>query len=197
MNDDGRMRRGPILPWSLLVFAVLVLFAAPPAVAANAVVIRAGAEVRSAPYTVAPLIGHLDANTTLTAGDRAENGWRRVRLPSGVFGFVADDALRIESPAPAPTPIAAPAQPPQAIAAPELARDVIPARVKVFELTLRAAPDASAPVLGVLPDGTLLTVSPVAQNGWRRTRLPDGRAAYVADAGLDFGPAPQAVPSAA
>ena len=83
--------------------------------AANAAAIRSGAEVHSAPYAVAPVIGHLELDASLTADDWPENGWRRVRLPSGVFGFVADDALRVEVPPPvaaAPAPPAPPATPP-------------------------------------------------------------------------------------
>jgi|GEM_PF-2050136 len=186
MPDDGDMRRRAAVLGSSLACAALVLLAADPAMAAKAVVIRSGADVHSAPFAVAPAIGHLDLDATLTADDQAKDGWRRVRLPSGVYGFVADDALRIEAPS---SPAVTPAQPPAAAPPP----DAIPARVKVLELTVRAAPDASAPVLSVLSTGTLLTVSPSATDGWRRTRLPDGRAAYVADAGLDFGPAPQAV----
>jgi hypothetical protein len=40
------------------------------------------------------------------------------------------------------------------------------------------------------------TVSPDAHDGWRRTRLPDGQTAYVANAGLDFGASPDEAVSA-
>jgi SH3-like domain-containing protein len=178
-----------------VVATAIVLFAG-PAGAATAVVLRAGAEVRSAPFAVAPVVAHLELDATLPADDQPTNGWRRVRLPNGTFGFVADDALRVEaSPArPAAAPAAAATPTPASTTA---APDVVAARVKVLELTARTQPDTAAPVLRVFPSGALLTVAPSAENGWRRTRLPDGQTAYVAEAGLDFGPAPEATATSA
>ncbi len=95
-------------------------------------------------------------------------------------------APSVSPPSPAPPAVPAPAP------APDTSHDNVPARVKVLELTVRAAPSADAPVLRVLPSGTLLNVSPGQRDGWRRTRLPDGQLGYVANAGLDFGPSPAA-----
>ena len=167
-----------------LAIGVAALLAAARSVAAPAVVLRANVEVRSAPNSVAQVVAHLDQNAAVTADDRAVHGWRGVTLSSGVSGFVLDGALRIEVPAPAP-----PAPAPDAT--PDSSRDVVPARVNVFELTARAAPNTAAPVLHVFTNGALLIVSPTEQDGWRRTRLPDGQTAYVANAGLAFGASPQ------
>jgi SH3-like domain-containing protein len=164
---------------------VLALLAASTALAATAVATRANVEVHSAPFGVAPVIGHLDLDAKVTVDDQASNGWRRVRLSNGPYGFVLDDALRVEGAAPVAAPAVTATSAPRA---PDAAPEVVAARVKVFELTARAAPDSSAAVLRVLPTGTLLTVSPAEHEGWRRTRLPDGQTAYVAEAGLDFGP---------
>jgi len=190
--------------WVMIVATATVLFAG-PAAAATVVVLRADAVARSAPFAVAPVVAHLDAGYTLTADDQPTNGWRRVRLPHGTFGFVVDDALQVQAspPPPAPAPsaahLAAPVTAPVALPpspSPALP-DLVAARVKVFELTVRAQPSAAAPVLRVLPSGALLTVAAQAENGWRRTRLSDGQTAYVAEAGLDFGPAPEVTAPAA
>jgi hypothetical protein len=189
--DDALMSNRAVARWRSLVFAATMTLFAGRAVAATAVVTRAGAEVRSAPFAVAPVVGHLDLNATLTADDQPTNGWRRVRLSNGTFGFVADEALRVEPPPASPAAEVKPAAPSIAPAPAPATASLVAARVKVFELTARTQPDASAPVLRVFPNGALLTVAPSAENGWRRTPLPDGQTAYVAEAGLDFGPAPQ------
>jgi len=173
--------------WATVIIATALLSPGAPAMAAKAVALRAHAEVRSAPFAIAPIIGYLDLDATVTADDQATNGWRRVRLPNGVFGFVADSVLGVGAIATAPAPAAA--QP--AASVPPALPQLVAARVKVFELTARAQPAASAVVLRVFPNGALLTVAPRADNGWRRTQLPDGQTAYLAEAGLDFGPAPE------
>ncbi|HLK88768.1 MAG TPA: SH3 domain-containing protein [Polyangia bacterium] len=114
----------------------------------------------------------------------------------------ADPGAAVAAPVAPTTPVPAPAAaPPPAPAAataavPDTSHDNVPARVKVLELTARAAPSADAPVLRVLPSGTLLNVSPGQKDGWRRTRLPDGQLGYVAGAGLELGPSPPSVSTA-
>ncbi|HXU61513.1 MAG TPA: hypothetical protein VN962_07430 [Polyangia bacterium] len=190
MNDRAFPRLG-----TLILVAAALLVAA-PALAETAVVVREGAEVRSAPFRRAPVLSRLQLNTNVTVDDQPANGWRRVQLPSGTFGFVLDEALRVGGPASPPAPAPDPDPAPESAepaAPPEPPPVLVAARVNVFELTARAQPNASAPVIQVFPNGTLLTVGPPGENGWRQTRLPDGQIVYVAEAGLDFGPAPQAL----
>jgi hypothetical protein len=65
-----------------------------------------------------------------------------------------------------------------ALAAPQLAY-ARPAVVRVFEAEARAAPTTDAPVVHRFPEGTELSVSEEAQEGWRRVRLPDGSTGWI------------------
>jgi hypothetical protein len=161
-----------------LAVGVATLLAAAWSVAAPAVVIRENVAVHAAPNGGSPIVAHLEQDAAVTADDQAANRWRRVTLSSGVSGFVPDDTLRIEAPAP------------------NRSRRVLAARVNAFELPAHAAPNTTAPVLHVFTNGALLTVSPDAHEGWRSTRLPDGQTAYVANAGLDLGGSPNESASA-
>lgn len=172
-----------------LAIGVATLLAAAWSVAAPAVVIRENVAVHAAPNGGSPIVAHLEQDAAVTADDQATNRWRRVTLSSGASGFVPDDTLRIEAPAPAP-PV------PATVPAPNTSRRVLAARVNAFELPAHAAPNTTAPVLHVFTNGALLTVSPDAHDGWRSTRLPDGQTAYVADVGLDFGASPHESASA-
>ena len=78
------------------------------ALAAPAVVKR-NTEARSAPFAVAPLVEDLHAGLEVSADETPANGWRRVQLPSGKFGFVHDDDVEVELPRPAAP--AAPVEP--------------------------------------------------------------------------------------
>jgi hypothetical protein len=143
--------------------------------AAVGVVTKLEAEAHSAPFDVAPIVYRLQLGNKVSADDQAKDGWRRVRLSDGTFAFVRDAELQIEPSPPAGAPPAgAPTAPP------------LRATVKVLELTARAAPSADAPVLQVLPQGTVLAVSSVVTNGWREAHLADGRPVYLADAGLEM-----------
>lgn len=53
--------------------------------------------------------------------------------------------------------------------------------MKVFEANARAAPDANAAVVQVLPEKTEVSVSEELTNGWRRVRLQDGKTAFIRD----------------
>jgi hypothetical protein len=172
-----------------LAIGVATLLAAARSIAAPAVVIRENVAVHSAPNGGSPIVAHLEQDAAVTADDRTANRWRRVTLSSGVSGFVPDDTLRIEAPAPTPPT-------PASVTASNTSRRVLAARVNVFELPAHAAPNTTAPVLHVFMNGELLTVSPDAHDGWRSTRLPDGQTAYVSNAGLDFGGSPHESTSA-
>jgi hypothetical protein len=68
-----------------------------------------------------------------------------------------------------------------------------PAVVKVFEADARAAPDAKAAVVQVLPEKTEVSVSEEITNGWRRVRLQDGKTAFIRDEDVRLASASTAV----
>src|SRR6185312_5771790 len=132
MNDRAFPRLG-----TLILVAAALLVAA-PALAETAVVVREGAEVRSAPFRRAPVLSRLQLSTNVTVDDQPANGWRRVQLPSGTFGFVLDEALRVGGPASPPAPAPDPDPAPESAepaAPPEPPPVLVAARVNVFELT--------------------------------------------------------------
>jgi hypothetical protein len=80
------------------------------AAAAPAVVTR-DTEARSAPFNVAPVVETLAPGAKLDAEEQPSNGWRRVRLPDGKFGFVRDADVAVDLSQAAPPPKPAPAAP--------------------------------------------------------------------------------------
>lgn len=68
-----------------------------------------------------------------------------------------------------------------------------PAVVKVFEANARAAPDAKAAVVQVLPEKAEVSVSEEVTNGWRRVRLQDGKTAFIRDEDVRLASASTAV----
>jgi SH3-like domain-containing protein len=156
--------------------------------AADAVVVAPESVVRTAPFDVAPEMARIHAGDKLQADDQAQGAWRRVKLADGRYGLVHDADLQVTA-APPPSAPAAAAPPPSAVAA---APTPVGARVNVFEVAARAAPSPDAPAVRVFAKGSTLVVSTEVQNGWRRVELPDGRAAFVADAALELVAAPPA-----
>jgi Bacterial SH3 domain len=56
-----------------------------------------------------------------------------------------------------------------------------PAAVSVFEANVHAEPNAQSEKLSTLNEDTRISVSEVASDGWRKTRLPDGQVGWIED----------------
>jgi hypothetical protein len=67
------------------------------AAAAPSEVVR-NADARSAPFTVAPVVGSVTVGERVDADEQPSNGWRRVHLPNGKTGFVPDDSVKVVAP---------------------------------------------------------------------------------------------------
>jgi hypothetical protein len=83
--------------------------------AAPAVVTAPQTDAHSAPFPVAPVVDTVHAGDKLSADETATNGWRRVQLPSGKFGFVPDTDIKVDLPPKVtqkPPVVRAPATPP-------------------------------------------------------------------------------------
>lgn len=103
----------------LSLVAALALGSSSVAAAAPSVTTQ-DTSARSAPFKVAPVLRALEAGTHVVADDVATNGWRRIELPDGRFGFVPDGDVKVDpSWVPPPKPAPAPAAPPEASAPPE------------------------------------------------------------------------------
>jgi hypothetical protein len=119
MAPHAHQRRG------LSLVAALALASSSVAMAAPAVTTR-NTTVRSAPFKVAPVIKELEPGAQVSADEEATNGWRRVELSGGKFGYVPDVDVKIDptwvkpvAPKPAPVVAAPPAEPAPAAAAAE------------------------------------------------------------------------------
>jgi SH3-like domain-containing protein len=83
------------------------------------------------------------------------------------------------------------------LAASPIAAVAEPATVRVFEAPAREAPDPAARVVHVFVEGAAVSVSEVAEQGWRRVRLPDGSSAWLPEEALALGAGPVPAPAAA
>lgn len=90
------------------------------------VVLAPGAEVRTAPYLVSPLLLNLRAGDLLSLSDRVNDGWRRVQIPDGRTGYVQDTQVRIEARASPPRGSADVAASPSASTNPQSATSATP-----------------------------------------------------------------------
>jgi hypothetical protein len=130
---------------------------------------RAGANVRAAPRTDAPLLVRLDAGASLRVTGRMQTSghdWFRVALPDRRSGFVREDVVAKGSQTPSVHDYA-PASPMSAG----------PLGAKV-----RAAPSTDARLIAHLAAGTPLAVTGRAQasgHSWFRVLLPDNRWGFV------------------
>ena len=61
-----------------------------------ALITASPAEVRTAPYVVAPLLTRLEAGQRISASSAAANGWRTVMLPDRRIGYLQEAAVRVE-----------------------------------------------------------------------------------------------------
>jgi hypothetical protein len=150
-----------------------------PSRGAEAVVTAGESQVRTAPFAVAPVLARVHAGDRLPADDQAHDGWRRVRLPDGRYGYLGEPDVHVSGIAPPPAPAAMPEAAP--------ARQEVTARVDVLELGVRSAPAADAPVLRVLSQNTRVVVLADVKDGWRHVELSDGQRGFVAEAGLKVG----------
>lgn len=82
-------RRGLSLVAALALGSSSVAAAAPSVTTQNT-------SARSAPFKVAPVLQGLEAGTHVVADDVATNGWRRIELPDGRFGFVPDADVKVD-----------------------------------------------------------------------------------------------------
>jgi len=57
--------------------------------------VRSAAEVRTAPFQVAPVVHRFVAGDRITVSSEVHDGWRRVALPGG-FAYVEDAAVTID-----------------------------------------------------------------------------------------------------
>jgi hypothetical protein len=62
------------------------------------------AEVRTAPFLVAPLLTTLVPGQSVSVSASATDGWRHAMLPDGRLGYVLDAAVRLSSPPSPPSP---------------------------------------------------------------------------------------------
>jgi hypothetical protein len=76
----------------------------PALFAGEAIVTAPDVVVRTAPFEVAPELGHVHAGDKLWADDQPLDAWRRVRLPDGRFGLVHDVDIKVTVMAPPPKP---------------------------------------------------------------------------------------------
>jgi hypothetical protein len=65
---------------------------------AAATVGATAAEVRTAPFLVAPLLTTLAPGQSVSVSASATDGWRHAMLPDGRLGYVLDAAVRLSSP---------------------------------------------------------------------------------------------------
>jgi hypothetical protein len=166
----------------------------------------AGLRLRAEPSTEAEVIGTLDEGAEVEAtGEQREEGgylWRRVQTPQG-DGWVADEFLApassagtgedrdadAGSEAPAPTSEPASATSPSPTPTGDM---FVVSGTEGDGLRLRESPSATAEVIDVLPEGTLVeaTGDQSEEEGrlWRRVQAPQGDG-WVADEFL--APAPQ------
>ena len=63
----------------------------------HAIVRASTAEIRTAPFNVAPVVTVLAGGQALLVGSVATDGWRRATLPDGRFGYVQDAQLQTEA----------------------------------------------------------------------------------------------------
>jgi len=100
---------------SLLAFVLLALPATVPAAPATISVFEA--QVHASPDRSSPVVHTFPENTRVSVSEEAVNGFRRVRLPDGKTGYVAETdltlaAVRPPAPAPPPPPAFEPPPPP-------------------------------------------------------------------------------------
>jgi hypothetical protein len=88
------------------------------AFAAPATVRAFEAPAHSAPDPSSPIVYTFTESARLSVSDDVTNGFRRVRLPNGAVGWVADSLVALEARAAPPPPSAAPPPPPYAGAPP-------------------------------------------------------------------------------
>lgn len=175
MVATGSRRRGALLTGAVVCGCMVLC--APAVRAGEAVVTAPVAVVRTAPFDVAPVLTQVHAGDKLTADDLPLGTWRRVKLPDGRVGVVHDADVKVTPGPPAAPSAALPAAP---FATEASSPREVKARVAVFEVGLREAPSAAAPVLKVLAQGAELVVSGDAPEGWRRVQLPEGQSGFVA-----------------
>jgi hypothetical protein len=111
------------------------------AAAATAVIGAPGAEVRTAPSAVAPIVATLAAGEEVTVSEALTSGWRVIDLRGDRRGYVLDSSLRQYAPS-APTAVVARAEPPAAAPAP-------PAASAPREAPIRTAVRLAARVSGL------------------------------------------------
>jgi hypothetical protein len=92
--------------WASVALSCLLLVTS-VARAADVEVVGGDADVRSAPFAVAPVLVRVHAGDKLTGGTDAQPGWLHVSLPDGRHGFLLGTQARVVGPAegpPAPGP---------------------------------------------------------------------------------------------
>ncbi|HVU51912.1 MAG TPA: hypothetical protein VHL80_14545 [Polyangia bacterium] len=109
VNGLGNYVRGTVIKYkegeAAPVAAAPVPASAPPTAPAPALdkspasVVSASAEVRSAPFAVAPLVTTLAQGQRLSVGG-ATNGWRAATLADGRGGYVQDAQIKVDASAP-------------------------------------------------------------------------------------------------
>jgi hypothetical protein len=66
----------------------------PPADKLWASVVASAAELRTAPFQVAPIVTTVPNGQRIVVGESANSGWRLAALPDGRIGYVRDDQIQ-------------------------------------------------------------------------------------------------------
>ncbi len=152
------------------------------------------AQARSAPDRSAPVVHVFVEGAKVSVSEEANGGWRKIRLPDGGVAFVEEGALALPgglAPSPAIPGPAAAVRPAPVVPAPAAPQGFTWAATRIAT-ELRSAPDPSGTLLHQVAAGTAVLVSTEVVRGFRRVRVPDGRAGFAADADLELSAAPPA-----